>query len=152
MSRVSFSQLTAGDVKVLMSCLITMARETSSAFTVLLREKINHAEIFFKDDILPGIVTLDSRILYSVNGRIAGPQVLVRRSPESLPDYALSVHTLRKLALLGIAQGDTVDFLLEEGRLEVLQVEHVEPPRLGRRPQLVRSRVYDKQDDEQILS
>jgi hypothetical protein len=27
-----------------------------------------------------------------------------------------------------------------------------EPPRLCRRPQLVRSRVYDKQDDEQILS
>lgn len=27
-----------------------------------------------------------------------------------------------------------------------------EPPRLCRRPHLVRSRVYDKQDDEQILS
>ena len=27
-----------------------------------------------------------------------------------------------------------------------------EPPRLCRRPQLVRSRVYDKQNDEQILS
>jgi hypothetical protein len=26
-----------------------------------------------------------------------------------------------------------------------------EPPRIYRRPQLVRSRVYDKQDDEQIL-
>ena len=27
-----------------------------------------------------------------------------------------------------------------------------DPPRLCRRPQLVRSRVYDKQDDEQIFS
>ena len=27
-----------------------------------------------------------------------------------------------------------------------------EPHRLGRRPQLVRSRGYDKQDDEQIFS
>lgn len=30
--------------------------------------------------------------------------------------------------------------------------EAAEPPRLCQRPQLVRSRVYDKQDDEQILS
>ena len=29
---------------------------------------------------------------------------------------------------------------------------HIEPRRLGRRPQLVRSRGYDKQDDEQIFS
>ncbi len=30
--------------------------------------------------------------------------------------------------------------------------EKTEPPRLCRRPQLVRSRVYDKQNDEQIFS
>ena len=30
--------------------------------------------------------------------------------------------------------------------------ERSEPHRLGRRPQLVRSRGYDKQDDEQIFS
>jgi regulator of nucleoside diphosphate kinase len=124
MSRESFCQLTAGDVNVLMS-MLDYYSEMPNAFTVLLREKLSHAEIFFKDDISPGIVTLDSRILYSVNGRTMGPQVLVRSSPELLPDYALSVHTMRGLALLGIARGETVDCRLEDGTLEVLRVESV---------------------------
>lgn len=124
MSRESFCQLTAGDVNVLMS-MLDYYSEMPNAFTVLLREKLSHAEIFFKDDISPGIVTLDSRLLYSVNGRTIGPQVLVRSSPELLPDYALSVHTMRGLALLGIAQGETVDCRLEGGSFEVLRVENV---------------------------
>lgn len=36
--------------------------------------------------------------------------------------------------------------------LHVRSFEWFEPPRLCRRPQLVRSRVYDKQNDEQIFS
>jgi hypothetical protein len=36
-------------------------------------------------------------------------------------------------------------------RLWQRKLQQLEPPRIYRRPQLVRSRVYDKQDDEQIL-
>lgn len=37
-------------------------------------------------------------------------------------------------------------------RIEKSSSKRSEPPRICRRPQLVRSRVYDKQNDEQILS
>lgn len=39
-----------------------------------------------------------------------------------------------------------------EAEVEARQLGDTEPPRLCRRPQLVRSRVYDKQNDEQIFS
>ena len=40
----------------------------------------------------------------------------------------------------------------DKNRLEFRRDLTPEPHRLGRRPQLVRSRGYDKQDDEQIFS
>ncbi|GAA4186181.1 hypothetical protein GCM10023069_69850 [Shinella granuli] len=51
---------------------------------------------------------------------------------------------------LGVVQGAE---LLDLSRSQVHRLlQAYEPPRLCRRPQLVRSRVYDKQNDEQIFS
>jgi putative transposase len=41
---------------------------------------------------------------------------------------------------------------LKQHEDENARLKKIEPPRLCRRPQLVRSRVYDKQNDEQIFS
>lgn len=121
MSRESFCQLTAGDVNVLMS-MLEAYRETPDLFTAFLRDKINHAEIYFKDDIPSDVVTLDSHVMYTINGRDTLLHVLVRSGLERLPDFALSVHTMRGLALLGLAEGEKVEYFLEDGRREILQV------------------------------
>lgn len=49
MSREAFCQLTAGDLNILMSMLDETGHTES--FTILLREKLNYASVFFREDI-----------------------------------------------------------------------------------------------------
>ena len=68
---------------------------------------------------------------------------------EHIEETTEHVELLRRVfPLIGtIADGEKC--LAVEGLIEQADVE---PHRVCRRPQLVRSRVYDKQNDEQILS
>lgn len=50
MSREAFCQLTAGDLNILMSMLDETGHTES--FTILLREKLNYASVFFREDRL----------------------------------------------------------------------------------------------------
>lgn len=124
MSRETFCQLTAGDVNVLMSML---EHETnhSGPFMILLREKLNHSSVFFREDIPANVVTLDTQFVYTVNGARTGPHVLVRSAADKLPRFAISVRTMRGLALLGLAVGEKTEILGEEGWPETLSVERI---------------------------
>ena len=124
MSREAFCQLTAGDVSVLMSMLEHYS-ENPGPFTVLLRDKLNHAGIFFREDIPADIVTLDSRVIYTIDGETRGPQVLVRSDAADLPPFALSIHSLEGLALLGLAEGESFEMALGDGRHRIITVVKV---------------------------
>jgi hypothetical protein len=56
MSREFFSQLTTKDASVLMTILERYDNQ-AGAFATLLREKLNHATVYFRDDI-PGNLNL----------------------------------------------------------------------------------------------
>ena len=64
-----------------------------------------------------------------------------------------SANTLDRKASNRYSVDPTIDGEeLKEMKMNAEQELGIEPPRLCRRPQLVRSRVYDKQNDEQIFS
>ena len=124
MSREAFCQLTAGDANVLMS-LLESVNARPSAFSTLLREKLNHSNIFFRDDIPGDVVTLDTQVLYTINGAVAGPHVLLRDPADGLPSLAISVQTMRGLALLGLGVGETIEILAEGAEPETLSVQSI---------------------------
>lgn len=91
----------------------------------LLGRKLRASAIAFSDDLPPGVVTLGSRFSYRVNGTLVGPQVLIQGEAANLPDFAISVHSLRGLALLGLAERSALVLDLGNGNTEELRVEDV---------------------------
>jgi regulator of nucleoside diphosphate kinase len=93
------------------SLLTSMLERTGTmapAYTTLLRRKLREASICFSTDLPAGVVSLNSHVLYTVDGEVAGPHLIVANEGDDFPDYALSIHTLRGLALLGLSEGETI--------------------------------------------
>ncbi len=117
-------QLTTKDHAILQA-MLERHKGPHDGFARLLERKLRASSIFFRDDIPVGVVTLNTRLTYRVNGQLAGPHLIVQSEGDDLPDYALSIHTMRGLALLGMAQRSTFAIEMGEGMVEELRVEDV---------------------------
>ncbi|MHC2485076.1 transcription elongation factor GreAB [Rhizobium leguminosarum] len=124
MSREAFYQLTAEDANVLMSMLERQG-DRPGPFAAVLREKFNRSSVFSRQDIPANVVTIDTELVYTINGVRVGPHVLVHKPAGGLPRLALSVCSMRGLALLGLAIGEKTEIPGNDGEFEVLTVESV---------------------------
>lgn len=124
MSREFFSQLTTKDVFVL-TTILERYHDQADAFARLLREKLNHATVYFRDDIAGDVVTLNSRVTYRVNGAIAGPHLVVQTHGEDLPANTVSIYTIRGLSLLGLAEGEKT-MIEDNGKQQTIFIEAVD--------------------------
>lgn len=91
----------------------------------LLEQKLRASAIAFSGDIAADVVTLGSRVAYRVDGKAAGPHKLAESEAAAAVPDEISIHTLRGLALLGLAEGDAVIVGLGEGASEQLVVDKV---------------------------
>lgn len=91
-----------------LTAMLDNAPEAQPSFAALLRRKLNHSSISFGSDIPPGVVTLNSQVVYTVDGELAGPHLIVPNEGHDFPDYALSIHEIRGLALLGLSEGQSI--------------------------------------------
>lgn len=115
--------LSTGNVDVLLSIL--ERGEGSMAYRALLRRRLEDALIHFPEEVPADVVTLNSRFLYRIDDQDPIAAVMVQSPPEDLADFALSVHTLRGLALLGVAEGSSVTAQYPDGKHETLLVERL---------------------------
>lgn len=102
----------------LLETLLERSLEPGGAYAALLGRKLAGAEVGPGRDIPAGVVTLNSRVIYRVDGGPAKTRI-VAQSPVGGPvvGLLLPLTTLRGLALLGLAEGESVTF--EEGGAEV---------------------------------
>lgn len=117
-------QLTTKDHAILQT-LLERYRGPRGPYLILLERKVRDSAIYFRDDIPPGVVTLNTRFTYFVNGAAAGPHLVVQSDGKDLPPFALSIGTLRGLALLGLAERGSIVVDLGTGVSETLVVDDV---------------------------
>lgn len=124
MSDKPHCQLTSKDFAILETMRARMDA-SDKAFAELLQHKLDTAKIVFRDEVPAGVVTLNSRVAYRIDGRPAGTHLVAQGRPEELPDAAVSIHTLRGLGLLGLAEGQSI--VVEHPAIgrETLYVEEV---------------------------
>lgn len=124
MPGIPISRITTKDIAILETML---ARYDGSCrhFAALLRRKVDSSAIYLRDDIPPDTVTLNSSVAYSVDDAAAGPHLVVQGEIEGLPAFAVSIHSLRGLALLGMSEGESVDVPVSDTISERLCVDTV---------------------------
>jgi regulator of nucleoside diphosphate kinase len=117
-------QLTTKDHAILRT-MLDRHRGGRGPYLALLQRKVRDSAVVFRDDIPACVVTLNTRLTYRVDGVLAGPALIVQSPPEDLPAFALSIHTLHGLALLGMTRGCPLDIGLGPSSRETLVVERI---------------------------
>ena len=120
----STCRITTKDLAIL-ETMFDRYRGSCLHYADLLRRKVRASKIYLRDDIPPDVVTLNSLVAYSVDGHPAGPHLLVQSQVRNLPDFALSIHSLRGLALLGMSKGHRTEIANPDNQTERLFVDEV---------------------------
>lgn len=91
----------------------------------LLQRKLDQARIVFGSDVPADVATLDSRVVYRVDGRESDTRIISRDAGRVAVGLFLSVASPRGLALLGLREGGTCEIATAEGDVETILLERV---------------------------
>jgi regulator of nucleoside diphosphate kinase len=129
-------QLTTKDHAILETMLERHAA-TGDTIVPMLRRKLASARVVFSDEIDPGVVTLNSRVTFSVDGGTADTRIVVQGTLRGFVGLTIPITVPRGLALLGLSAGEEAVIDCVGGPTETLLVEEVlfqpEAVRHGRR-------------------
>src|SRR5690606_23778161 len=106
--------------------------------------KLSRAIIRFSEDIPADVVTLSSRVTYRVDDGPAETRIIAPDNMRGLIGLLLPICHPRALALIGLAEGQSMAIPRTDGGIETLSVVHVMyQPEAARRERLGQTRTIE---------
>lgn len=103
----------------------------------ILRRKLSRAMLMFREDIAPEVVTLSSRVRFRVDDAPAETRIITPDEMRGLVGQSLPISHPRALALIGLAEGQSMSIAKADGGTErVTVLEVVDQPEAARRERL----------------
>ncbi|WP_027053032.1 nucleoside-diphosphate kinase [Mesorhizobium erdmanii] len=116
--------LTTKDRAVL-EVMLERRRAFADPIVDMLEHKLSSADVVSIDTVGPDIVTLNSRVVFSIDAGQAETRTLVQNEARGPVGSSLSVATRRGLGMLGMARGQTASIEHADGRRESILIEAV---------------------------
>lgn len=136
MSDTETCQLTTKDYTIL-EVMRERYQGRDAAMSAILQRKVSRALVMFRDDVPPNVVTLSSRVAYRVNDGPAETRIVAHDDMRGLVGMLLPITNPRGLALLGLAEGQSMTIPNPHGKPETLTVQEVVyQPEAARRERL----------------
>jgi regulator of nucleoside diphosphate kinase len=106
-SGVQPCRLTTKD-RAILETMLERCREPHGEYAALLRRKLAGARLWLGGDIPAGVVTMNSRVIFRVDGGPLQTRIVAQSPVVGMVGLLLPVTSLRGLALLGLAEGESI--------------------------------------------
>jgi regulator of nucleoside diphosphate kinase len=117
-------RLTSKDFSIL-EIMLERRIASGEAILPLLRCKVANASVVLVDSIEPNVATLNSRVMFRINGGQAETRTLVQSDVRDMVGVGLPITTMRGLALLGLVEGQSALIERSTGETELILLEKV---------------------------
>lgn len=124
MSNTDDCQLTTKDY-TLLEAMLERHPGHDDPMREILRRKIDAARVVFRDDVEPAVVTLSSRVTYTVDDGSAETRIVASDAMRGMVGAVISISSPRGLALLGLAEGQSMTIPRADGGQETITVREV---------------------------
>ncbi len=124
MSETNACQLTTKDYTIL-EVMLERHFQHDEVMSGRLRRKTSDAVVMFREDIPTNVVTLSSSVAYRVDGGPSEVRIIAHDQMRGLVGMILPITNPRGLALLGLAEGQSITIPGKDGLPETLTVTEV---------------------------
>ncbi|MEJ6783617.1 nucleoside-diphosphate kinase [Aminobacter sp. Piv2-1] len=117
-------QLTTKDFAIVKTMLDRLAW-SGGPLVDLLRRKLASAQVVFSNEADPDVVTLNSRVIFTVNGGARHTRVVTQGTTDGMVGLTMPITVPRGLALLGLRKGQSIVVDCGRGTAETIHVADI---------------------------